>query len=221
MDVAITDIVDTPKDDSTNNEEAETLYDWNTPNPIELPKTGEKIEYLDDKSGPPVIRKATVTLMYNTVQLKYPGWVNIINDGAHKQSSIKLNDYRWRSVNDQDDENGNSTLNDDDRNVFDTAFNEAAPANDHLSIPFPEVQNLDRVLPLTSTPASSTTPVAHFPQRTCSVRPRGLLPMEFEDSPLASGSNQPSRYKRALAEKARQIQRAITRRVDDASSDSN
>ena len=219
-DVTITDVLENSIDDSDDNDDAEPSHDWSTPNPTELPKKGDKIEYLDDKSGTPVLRKATATLMYNTVQRKHPGWVNIINDGAHKQSSIKLNDYKWRLLKHQGNEDERFSGNDDDTNVLEVAFNEETPLHDRTPIPFPDVQNLDNVLPLTSTPESSTAPIVHFPQRTSSVRPRGPLPMEFEDSPLASGSKQPSRYKKAIAEKAKAIQKAFTRRVPDEPSDS-
>ena len=220
-DVTITDVLESSIDDSNDNKEDEPSHDWSIPNPTELPKKGDRIEYLDDKNGSPVLRKATVTLMYSTVQRKHPGWVNILNDGAHKQSSIKLNDYKWRSLKHQEIEDERSSDNDeDDTNVLEVAFNKETPLHDHAPIPFPDVQNFDNVLPLTSTPESSTAPIVHFPQRTSSVRPRGPLPMEFEDSPLASGSKQPSRYKKAIAEKAKAIQKAFTRRVPDEPSDS-
>ena len=47
--------------------------------------------------------------------------------------------------------------------------------------------------------------------------------MEFEDSPLGSNSKPPSRYKKALADKARKIQNVFTKYTanDDNSSDSN
>ena len=165
--------------------------------------------------------------MFTTVQQKNPGWVNIINEGAHKQSSIKINDYKWRILQDESDirEDSKQTDNDQEKDteVHEAAFHEEVPLHDHLAMPFNEVLNMENILPLTSTPTSSNVPNAHFPQRTSSVRPRGLLPMEFEDSPLGSTSKTPSRYKKALADRAKEVKKLFTKKTvtDDESSDSN
>ena len=204
--ITITETADSVESEH-NDQETGNLYDWNISNPTELPNKGDKIEYLDDKNGPPaVIRRAMVTKMFRTVQQKNPGWVNIINEGAHKQSSIKINDYKWRILQDESDirEDSKQTDNDQEKDteVREAAFHEEVPLHDHLAMPFNEVLNMENILPLTSTPTSSNVPNAHFPQRTSSVRPRGLLPMEFEDSPLGSTSKNPSRYWKALADRA-------------------
>ena len=211
-----------------NDEETEHLNDWNDLNPSELPKQGDNIEYLDDKNGPPVVRRAVVTLMYKTVQQRYPGWVNIMNEGASKQSSIKINDYRWRILN-EENENKEDSINTDnnigpeeDTAAHEVAFHEEVPLYNPLPMPFHDVQNLESILPLTSTPSTSDAPIAHFPQRTSSVRPRGFLPMEIEDSPLGSTPKRPSRFKKALVDKAKKIHEAFSNNTAaDDSSDSN
>ena len=223
-DITITETAESIEEDK--DEETVYVYDWNRPNPTELPEQGDHIEYLDNKNVPPVIKRAVVTKMYRTVQLKHPGWINIINEGAYKQSSIKINDFKWRILDEANDHKGDSTHSIDDKQevteTHEVAFHEEVPLHNHLSMPFNDVQNLENILPLTSTPASTHAPAAHFPQRTSSVRPRGFLPMEFEDSPLGSPSKPPSRYKKALAEKAKKIQKAFSKyTADDDSSESN
>ena len=53
---------------------------------------------------------------------------------------------------------------------------EEASLHVHLPIPFDQVQNLNHVLPLASTPASGSG------SRLSAVRPRGLLPLELEQT---------------------------------------
>ena len=82
-----------------------------------------------------------------------------------------------------------------------------------LQIPFPEVQNLNAILPLTSTPLLSTASSSR--PRLSDVRPRGLLPMEIEDSPL----QQPrSRIQAALTRRADQVRKILSRSSSDSSS---
>jgi hypothetical protein len=91
------------------------------------------------------------------------------------------------------------------------------PLHIPLDMPFPDVQNLDNVLPLTSTPLDQSK------KRLSDIRPRGLLPMEsmqFEDSPLASTSKTtPSLFQQALVKRARQLKKAFTGDQGSSSSD--
>ena len=81
----------------------------------------------------------------------------------------------------------------------------------------PEVRNLNLVLPLTSTPLDDfdNQPSGRSKSRLSDVRPRGLLPLEFEDSPLARPGQ--SRIRDAIVRRARSVQKAIFN--DEDSSD--
>ena len=69
-----------------------------------------------------------------------------------------------------------------------------------LTTPVPRVFNYENVLPLTSTPQEERTkPENH---RLSSVRPRGLLPLELDDS---SSSSTSASLQRGLRHKARQV----------------
>ena len=172
---------------------------------------------------PPKIISATVTTMYKTVQRKYPGWWNIQRDDQTAESSVNLQNVRWKfsempTDKDQDDEFQQSTNSehndsDDTYNVEDLDIQESdygdevhnegfelenAPQSLHLNMPFEKVVNLDNVLPLTSTP----TPDPQTRPRVSAVRPRGMLPMEIEEPSPSGSSSTPSRIKQAIQKRA-------------------
>ena len=101
-------------------------------------------------------------------------------------------------------------------NDHETAFTEEAQTS-RLHMPMPEVRNLNLVLPLTSTPLDdlNNQPSGRSKTRLSDVRPRGLLPLEFEDSPLARPGK--SRIRDAIVRRARSVQKAIFN--DEDSSD--
>ena len=186
------------------------LFNPSLPNPPVLPLAGDKISFVDFDAQPPTVVHATMDRMYKTVQRRHPGWFNIIRDDGHlTPGSIRLDDRRWRFYEDQEGDITHETLDDVvlDQN-HDKAFSTETPENEQLPIPFPEVLNLDHVLPLTSTPASSTTPLTQIPQRLNAVRPRGFLPMEFEDSPLAPSPTR-SRLKKVMHDGAKHLKKVL------------
>ena len=212
------------------------LYEQEIPNPATLPEPGDKIEFLETNVIPPSIVRASISTMFKTVQRKNPGWFNILQDGASNESSVELGKHRWKYLSRQadtaSDDLPSATEPDEDQPIetnivppennaseaaklqHETAFAEETPRNLQLSMPFPDVQNLEHVLPLTSTPLQQSK------KRLSDVRPRGLLPMEFEDSPLASTSSPtPSRFQQAVVRRARQVRKVLS--GDKDSSDSN
>ena len=68
------------------------------------------------------------------------------------------------------------------------------------------------MLPLSSTPAPAVPAVDG---RLSAIRPRGLLPMEIEDSPLHRP--QGSRIQEALSRRANQVRRILSRHSSDSS----
>ena len=82
-----------------------------------------------------------------------------------------------------------------------------------LNMPFPEVQSLENILPLSSTPNSS---LALPPARLSSVRPRGLLPLEIEESPLHQQSS--SRIQSAISKRADQVRKLLSKSNSDSGS---
>ena len=96
-------------------------------------------------------------------------------------------------------------------------FAEETPLFVPLDIPMPEVQNLNHVLPLTSTPKQVNKAAAPSKARLSDIRPRGFLPMEFEDSNLGSSSRTPSRFKQALVNHAKQVKKALSKDTDSSS----
>ena len=98
----------------------------------------------------------------------------------------------------------------------DEAFTQENQPSPQLYMPMPEVRNLDLVLPLTSTPWEEygSHGTGQTRSRLSDVRPRGLLPMEFEDSPL--GRPGPSRIRNALAKRARGVRKAIFNETDSS-----
>ena len=192
------------------------LFDPAKPNPQTLPLAGDKISFIDYDAQPPTVVHATIATMYKTVQRKHPGWFNIIRvDGHETPGSIRLDDRRWRFYEDQGDNNRilDETVGHDQGH--NRAFNAESPENEQLPIPFPEVLNLEHVLPLTSTPASSNTRIYH---RLSAVRPRGLLPMEIEDSPLSSPSK--SRFKKAMHDGAKHLKKVLSMEEKNSSNSS-
>ena len=174
-------------------EEADELFDSELSNPTAKPIPGDRIAYIDFAVQPPRLIHATISLMYRTVQKKYPGWFNVLREDG-SQGSIRLDDRRWRFVIDETEGVVQDVQDVEEENSHDDAFAEETPLHNHLPTPFPEVQNLNNVLPLTSTPEELHPPKPPR-QRLSDVRPRGLLPMAFEDSPLASTLT-PSRFRR-------------------------
>ena len=82
-----------------------------------------------------------------------------------------------------------------------------------LNIPFPEVQTFDDILPLSSTPLSS---IHRQSARLSSVRPRGLLPLEIEESPVPHLSG--SRIQAALSRRSDQVRKLLSKSKSDSSS---
>ena len=174
--------------------------------------------------------------MFKTVQQKNPGWSNVQRDNLPVQTSLRLESYRWRfeggnvatinATGDYTADHRDSTQdvvdhpthNLDEPEAHNAAFQEETPTNNPLDMAFPAVEKLSLVLPLTSTPTSTDVPPASgLPRpRLSDVRPRGLLPMEFEDSPLGSSSRS-SRFKQALARRTKQAKKALSMTQDSSS----
>ena len=159
--------------------------------------------------------------MFKTMQSKYPGWFNILRAGNSKESSVKLTSVRWKYANTNtedeiDAEIPEDIIDDEGAHEHDEAFRQENQPSPHLYMPMPEVRNLDLVLPLTSTPweAYDGQGSGQIRSRLSDVRPRGLLPMEFEDSPLARPG--PSRIRDALAKRARGVRKAIFNESDSS-----
>ena len=203
--------------EETNQEETfdyyQDLLDPNGHNPLIMPNPGENIIYYDTNVVPPEIVHAKVTPMFKTMKRKWPDWFNVLVKGSTKETSVNLSIIRWKfatyeeeSIEDVDDLNKTDpTLNQHD--------NPIRVVDNPLNMPFPEVQSLDNILPLSSTPLSS------LPQqqaRISSVRPRGLLPMEIEDSPLHRPSG--SRLQEALLRRSNQVKKILSKSKSDSSS---
>ena len=189
-----------------------------------MPNPGEDIIYCDTNVHPPVIVSARVTPMHKTMQKKWPGWYNVLKEGSRKESSVNLHVLRWKFAFDSNvDVPGQETLDDSDveedksresNNYNIDLHNKAIPVVDNpLNMPFPEVQSLENILPLSSTPNSSLAlPLA----RLSSVRPRGLLPLEIEESPLHQQSS--SRIQSAISKRADQVRKLLSKSSSDSGS---
>ena len=125
--------------------------------------------------------------------------------------------------------NENKTIEDPEANIEAVENSDAVPSlndptlNPHdnpirvvdnpLNIPFPEVQTFDDILPLSSTPLSS---IHRQSARLSSVRPRGLLPLEIEESPVPHLSG--SRIQAALSRRSDQVRKLLSKSKSDSSS---
>ena len=227
--------VNESNDDETENNETATkeisqednadLLDPNGVNPPVMPEPGDNIIYYDTNVIPPVIVHAKVTPMYKTMKKKWPGWYNVLKENSTKESSVNLDAIRWKfafdSNNDDDtsegatnvpDEQGDTSRKSNIGNV--DPHNKAISVVDNpMNMPFPEVQSLENILPLTSTPITSGVPP---PARLSSVRPRGLLPLEIEESPLHQQSS--SRIQLAISRRADQMKKLLSKSNSDSSS---
>ena len=134
-------------------------------------------------------------------------------ESIDKQSQDNSADF------DEQQEENTDTENDDQiGDNLNEAFEDETPLFGHTSTPFPEVLNLETVLPLTSTPTSPLFQAsgAHK-KRLSDVRPRGFLPVELQESPLGSVNRPgPSRIQRAASNKAESIQKLISTANDDS-----
>ena len=86
-----------PNDNDPNDE----LLDPNLPNPAVFPLPGDRITFLDrdiQPPQPPTLINARVTVMFKTVQQKWPGWYNILRDNSSSQTSVDLVNTRWRFI---------------------------------------------------------------------------------------------------------------------------
>ena len=208
-------------EENLENEDVEELVRHSFTNPSKMPVPGDKIKFLDDNVVPPEIVFAVIKPMFKTMQAKHPGWFNILKEGSTKQTSVNLTGVRWKYVNNEAEvairENDNNEDEEQEHleNDHETAFTEEAQAS-HLHMPMPEVRNLDLVLPLTSTPLEDyrNQPSGRSKSRLSDIRPRGLLPMEFEDSPL--GRPGQSRIRDAITRRARSVQKAIFNDADSS-----
>ena len=198
------------------------------PNPPTLPLAGEKISFIDFDARPPKIVHATIALMYKTVQRKYPGWLNIQRDDHTTESSVNLQNVRWKfselqhGTNPEHDDT-DSTYIVEDLDEIDNeheACNEGSelenPPPSQLTMPFDKVQNLDNVLPLTSTPISSHS---NARPRISAVRPRGMLPLEIEEPCSSRSTSTPSRIKQAIQKRATQIKELFPVTKDSSDSE--
>ena len=82
-----------------------------------------------------------------------------------------------------------------------------------------EVRNLELVLPLISTPtpdSASSAVAGHSRPCLSALRPRGMLPMEM-DTPQSSGS--PSRFQKAMRNRAQQVHKVLSRTKKSSDSD--
>ena len=165
------------------------------------------------------------------MQAKYPGWFNILKKGNKKETSVKLTTVRWKYAHNAEENHGEDVERLSD--IVENESNEVSPGEHneafelepqpppHLEMPMPEVRNLDLVLPLTSTPGGEEYQRSgRSKTRLLSdIRPRGLLPMEFEDSPLARPRPGPSRIKDALTRRALNVHKAIFKSGDSSDDD--
>ena len=212
--------------EDAHQDSAEELFDLTSSNPPNYPQLGDKIQFLDKEALPPTLVMATVTRTYKTVQKKYPGtmWFNVQRDDLVIESSADLLNTRWRFINrqifvDPLQEASNAEASSE---PFNDAFEEEPQLHEQLSIPFNEVQNLELVLPLTSTPTSDSVPPAvagHSRPRLSAVRPRGMLPMEM-DTPVSSRMNTaPSRFQQAVRNRAQQVRAVLSLTKESSDSD--
>ena len=111
--VQIEPVIDDPVDE---------LWDPNLPNPVVFPLPGDKITFLDRDIQPPILINAQVTIMKKTVQQRWPDWYNILCEGSYTQTSVNLVTSRWRyiTVDDVPQVDGNYTLLHDDQFIDDT-----------------------------------------------------------------------------------------------------
>ena len=223
-----------------DNEIEEDLLRPSFTNPIKVPIVGDEILFLDDNIEPPAMVYATVRPMFKTMQKRYPGWFNILKEGNAKETSVNLENVRWRYVNNTEDDDNTVEVEDEDHDDVaegqsDTPENETIDFNlgEHnkafaeetepppqLDMAMPEVRRLDHVLPLTSTPEEQENHGSgRAKSRLSDIRPRGLLPMEFQDSPL--GRPGPSRIRDAITKRAINIQKAIFKSADSSDDNSN
>ena len=218
------DEVSNENEEVSNEDETEVrdeLFNFDAPNPPLFPKLGDRITFVDKDASHPKLVNATVTKIYKTVQKKWPGWFNVRREDFMLESSVDLLATRWRYVPQSEDETEDLL---DTRpapvDVHNNAFEEAPPSNDQLYMPFGEVQNLEEILPLTSTPTPQVpTERIHSRPRISDVRPRGLLPMERENShDHPSPSSGMSRFRQAVTNRAAQVQKLLS--GDLSSSDS-
>ena len=186
---------------------------------------------------PPKIISATVTTMYKSVQRKYPGWWNIQRDDQNTESSVNLQNVRWKFAEPQTNEgqdielqqNTSSEHNDSDDTYTvedldiqeseygDEVHNEGfemenAPQSQHLNMPFEKVMNLNNVLPLTSTP----TPDPQTRPRVSAVR--RMLPLEIEEPSPSRSSSTPSRIRQAIQKRATKIKELFPGSKDSSGS---
>ena len=161
--------------------------------------------------------------MFKTVQRKWPNWINISEELSGHESSIDLSLVRWKflSPTPQHSVEEDNVVDDlvqvygdaEEDHVEVDHHNEALRVVDNpLQMAFPEVLNLEDMLPLSSTPAQG---VPAINGRLSAIRPRGLLPMEIEDSPLHRPHG--SRIQDALARRATQVRRILSRHSSDSS----
>ena len=120
---------------------ADKLYNLELPDPLVLPLPGERIIFLNKDVQIPTIVNATITVMYKTVQNKWPGWINILCDNSTEESSVHLQATRWRF------EPTHAILEDQvesDTDEHNNAFEDVRSSiPEHMDMPFPTVQNLD------------------------------------------------------------------------------
>ena len=211
------------EEENLDSEAEEELVRQNFTNPSRMPVPGDQIKFLDNNIVPPEIVFAVIKPMFKTMQTKHPGWFNILKEGFTKQTSVNLTSVRWKYVNNDDEVNAtiqNDNVEDEVEEQFEndheTAFTEEKQTSPHLHMAMPEVRNLDLVLPLTSTLREDfeNQPSGRSKSRLSEIRPRGPLPMEFEDSPVARPG--PSRIRDAIARRARSVQKAIFNETDSS-----
>ena len=90
---------------------------------------------------------------------------------------------------------------------------EDGPVHNPLQMAFPEVRNLNDVLPLSSTPMPTTSTANASRSRLYAHRP--LLPMEIDESPLHRPSG--SRIQQAMVRRADQVRKLLSRSSSDSS----
>ena len=139
-------------------------------------------------------------------------------------SSADLLNTRWRFINKQSfgdplQEASDAEASGAHSEPFNEAFEEETPLNEQPSIPFNVVRNLELVLPLISTPtpdSASSAVAGHSRPCLSALRPRGMLPMEM-DTPQSSGS--PSRFQKAMRNRAQQVHKVLSRTKKSSDSD--
>ena len=172
------------------------------------PKKGDRIQFLCPKQS--IWLKATLTSNgmkrygghYHNYKLDNGevGGVNLIPGTAWTHAAEDVPDIREEVPIPLDSHND--------------AFDVGAVHNP-LNTPFPEVQNLDDVLPLSSTPLQFSDTADASRSRLNAVRPRGFLPMEIDDSPLHRPSG--SRIQRAMMQRADQVRKLLSKSSSDSS----